>query len=395
MLDYLNAAEAQREKLVAQRRDFHRHPELSFQETRTAAIVADELRALGMEVQTGVGKTGVVGMLEGAQDGPTVLLRADMDALPIQEETGAEYASRHDGVMHACGHDGHTAIALGVARVIAAQRERLQGRVKFVFQPGEEVGEGALAMIDDGVLRDPRPDVTLGLHLWNTMPVGTIGIASGPTYAAVSIFEITVKGRGGHGALPHETRDPLVAAAQLVGALQTICSREVPAEDSVVLSVTSFNAGSAYNIIPPAAKLTGTLRVYRMEMRELVTRRFYEICSGIASGMGCEVDAKMTHLTDTVNNDERTTERVRAAIQRAAPQILFDLDERTMGGEDVGLMMTDIPGTYYFLGSANEERGLNFGHHHPRFDIDEDCLPLGVATLAAAVGEFLLPESAA
>ena len=391
MLNYLAAAEALREELQERRRDFHKHPELSFQETRTAGIVADELRSLGLEVQTGVGQTGVVGILDGANDGPTVLVRADMDALPIAEETGAEYASVNEGVMHACGHDGHTTIALGVAKLLAGQRDLLQGRVKFVFQPAEEIGAGAKAMCVDGVLTDPRPDVTLGLHLWNTMPVGTIGIASGPTFAAVSSFEITVTGRGGHGALPHETRDPIVAAAQLVGALQTICSREVPAAERVVLSVTTFNAGSASNIIPQEAKLTGTLRTFRPEMRELATRRFYEICAGIGSALGCKIDAHMQHITEPVMNDAATTERVRAAIQRATPETQLDLDERTMGGEDVGLFMTDIPGTYYLVGSANAERGLNFGHHHPRFDIDEDCLPLGVATLAAAVGEFLLP----
>ncbi len=392
MPDYRAAAEAQREELQARRRDFHQHPELSFQEIRTAGIVAEELQALGMEVQTGVGKTGVVAILEGAQDGPTVLVRADMDALPIQEETAAEYASLHDGVMHACGHDGHTTIALGVAKLLSEHRDRLRGRVKFVFQPAEELGAGAQAMCEDGVLEDPRPDVTLGLHLWNTMPVGTIGIATGPTFAAVSIFEITVTGRGGHGALPHETRDPIVAAAQLVGALQSICSRDVPAADQAVLSVTSFNAGTAYNIIPPAAKLTGTMRNFSPKIRDLITRRFYEICAGIGSAMACKVDAKMTHLTDPVVNDAATTERVRTAIQRAAPSVILDEDERTMGGEDVGLFMTDIPGTYFLVGSANEERGLNFGHHHPRFDFDEECLPIGVTTLAAAVGEFLLPD---
>lgn len=391
MLDYMTAAESLREELQERRRDFHKHPELSFQEIRTAGIVAEELHSLGLEVQTGVGKTGVVGILEGTHDGPTVLVRADMDALPILEETGAEYASINEGVMHACGHDGHTAIALGVAKLLSGRRERLKGRVKFVFQPAEELGAGAQAMCDDGVLTNPRPDVTLGLHLWNTMPVGTIGIATGPTFAAVSIFEITVTGRGGHGALPHETRDPIVAAAQLVGALQTICSRNVPAEDSAVLSITTFNAGSAYNIIPPEAKLTGTLRNFSPVIRDLVTRRFYEICAGVGSALGCKVDAKMTHIAEPVINDAVTTERVRAAIRRATPETILDLDERTMGGEDVGLFMTDIPGTYYLVGSANADRGLNYGHHHPRFDIDEDCLPLGVATLAAAVGEFLLP----
>ena len=392
MPDFLAAAEALREELQERRRDFHQHPELSFQEIRTSGIVAEELHSLGMEVQTGVGKTGVVGILEGEKDGPTVLVRADMDALPIVEETGADYESTNEGVMHACGHDGHTTIALGVAKLLSDVRDQIKGRVKFVFQPAEEIGAGAQAMCDDGVLTNPRPDVTLGLHLWNTMPVGTIGIATGPTFAAVSIFEITMKGKGGHGALPHETRDPIVAAAHLVGALQSICSRDVPASESAVLSVTTFNAGSAYNIIPPEAKLTGTMRNFSPTIRDLVTRRFYEICEGVGNAMGCQIDAKMTHLTEPVINDSKTTERVRAAIRRVTPDVTLDVKERTMGGEDVGLFMTDIPGTYYLLGSANDGRGLNFGHHHPRFDFDEDCLPLGVATLAAAVAEFLIPS---
>ena len=392
MVDYAAAAHALREELQDRRRDLHRNPELSFQEFRTAGIVAEELQDLGLAVETGVGQTGVVGMLAGASDGPTVLLRADMDALPIEEETGAEYASTQDGVMHACGHDGHTTIALGVAKVLAAQRDAIQGRVKFVFQPAEEIGAGAKAMIAAGILTDPRPDVTLGLHLWNTMPVGTIGLADGPCFAAASIFEITVNGVGGHGALPHETRDPIVAAAQIVTALQTLCSRVTPADQSAVFSVTSFHAGSAYNIIPPEAKLLGTMRTFDGGVRAELTERFHEICQGVARGLGCEAETRMEHMTEPVINDPATAERVRQAIQRVAPQVSFDLDERTMGGEDVGLMMTDIPGAYYLLGSANEERGLDYGHHHPRFDFDEECLPLGVTTLAAAVGAYVLPE---
>ena len=391
MLNYLAAAEALREELQERRRDFHKHPELSFKETRTAGIVADELRSLGLEVQTGVGQTGVVGILDGANEGPTVLVRADMDALPIVEETGAEYASVNDGVMHACGHDGHTTIALGAAKLLAGQRDLLQGRVKFVFQPAEELGAGAKAMCVDGVLTNPRPDVTLGLHLWNTMPVeesASPAARPSPPFpasksrcpAAVVMAPCRTK-RATRSSPPPSWSAPL----------QTICSREVPAAERVVLSVTTFNAGSASNIIPQEAKLTGTLRTFRPKMRELATRRFYEICAGIGSALGCKIDAHMQHITEPVMNDAATTERVRAAIQRAAPETQLDLDERTMGGEDVGLFMTDIPGTYYLVGSANAERGLNFGHHHPRFDIDEDCLPLGVATLAAAVGEFLLP----
>ncbi len=230
-----NAARLIQEDVIRWRRDLHQHPELSFQELRTGGIVARTLTELGLEVQTGVGRTGVIGLLEGAHDGPTVLIRADMDALPIAEATGLDYASGVPNVMHACGHDGHTAIALGVARVMAAKREQLHGRIKFVFQPAEEIGEGARAMIADGALDNPRPDVTLGLHLWNNLPVGTLGVADGPVMAGSSIFTIEIAGKGGHAAAPHMSIDPVVCAAHLITALQTIISRTIdPLETGVI-----------------------------------------------------------------------------------------------------------------------------------------------------------------
>src|SRR5689334_17777202 len=237
-MDFKAQAEALRDELIARRRDLHMHPELGFEEVRTAGIVAEELRQLGLEVQTGVGKTGVVGILEGAHDGPTVLVRADMDALPILEENTFEYASTVPGKMHACGHDGHTTIALGVAKLLSQQRDNLAGCVKFVFQPAEEIVSGAKAMVADGVLQNPRPEVTLGLHLWNSMPLGKLGVGAGPVMAGAYTFTIKIVGKGSHAAQPSAGIDPVVCAGQMIGALQTIVSRNVDALDNAVISVT-------------------------------------------------------------------------------------------------------------------------------------------------------------
>ncbi len=391
--NFMLEAEALRDELIRLRRDFHQHPELGFEEIRTAGIVAEELNRLGMEVQTGVGKTGVVGILEGNTDGPTVLVRADMDALPMDETNQTDYVSTYAGKMHACGHDGHTAIALGVAKLLATKREQIIGRIKFVFQPAEELAAGAKAMVEDGVLSSPRPDVTLGLHLWNTMPVGTLGVAEGPVMAAASDFTITITGKGGHGAVPNLAVDPVVCAAQMVTAFQTIVSRNADPLDTAVVSVTQIHGGTASNVIPQTATLNGTFRTFRHEVRDLIDRRMREIASGIASAMNCEVDIITRHLTEPVSNHPETAERVRQVFKRLGQSEDNFRYERTMGAEDVGEFMTDIPGMYFFLGSANNELELNYPHHHPRFDFDETVLPLGVALLSAAVADYVLPEA--
>ena len=284
--DYMAEAEALRDELIDRRRDFHRHPELAFQEHRTAGIVADELNSLGLEVQTGVGKTGVIGILEGANDGPTILYRADMDALPIQEENEAEYVSRAAGKMHACGHDGHTAIALGIAKLLNKRREQMGGRVKFVFQPAEEVGSGASSMIDDGALESPAPDRTLGIHLWNDLEVGTVSVVDGPTMSGAGVFEITVTGKGGHGAMPHQTADPIVCSAQIIVALQSIVSRNIDPLDTVVLTIGELHGGSARNIIPQTVSFSGSFRLFREKTRDTIKSRIHDIAKGVATGHG-------------------------------------------------------------------------------------------------------------
>jgi amidohydrolase len=392
-IDWLQQANDLADDIVRWRRDFHQHPELAFKETRTARIVAEELQALGMEVQTGVGQTGVVAVLEGAADGPTVLVRADMDALPIPTEITTEYASQTPGVMHACGHDGHTAVALGVARMFAAHRDQMKGRIKFVFQPAEEIGSGARAMKADGVLQDPRPDVSLGLHLWNDMPVGELGVASGPVMAGSGDFEITITGKGGHGAAPHMAIDPVVCAAQIILGFQTIVARTLDPLDTAVLSVTRLHTGTANNIIPQTAVMGGTFRFFKHSVAETIQQRMREIVEGICAAMNCTAQIQIKRTTEPVANADEVAAPIRHVFESLGVSPEHFHNYRTMGSEDVGEFMTDIPGMFFFVGSANPERGLNYPHHHPRFDFDEAALPLSAGLLAAAVAHYVMDEA--
>jgi amidohydrolase len=390
--DFHAQARALSETLITRRRDFHQHPEIAFEEVRTAGIVARTLGELGLEVRTGVGKTGVVALLEGAHPGPTVLVRADMDALPIQEENTFEYASRSPSRMHACGHDGHTSIVLGVAEMLSAHRESLAGRVKFVFQPAEEVGRGAQAMIDDGALDDPRPDVSFGLHLWNSLPYGTLGIADGSVMAGASVFTLRVLGKGSHAASPHEGLDPIVCAAHIVTALQTIVSRGVDPLDTLVISVTKIHAGEAYNVIPQMAEIAGTVRAYSREARDLAFARMETIAVQIAAAFGCTASLSYEHLTIPVVNDAETAGRMRQLLTGFPDVSHIDSSERTMGSEDVSLFMDDIPGVFFFVGARDEMQAEYYGHHHPRFSFDERALTLGAHLLVTAVASYVLPE---
>ena len=392
MMDFRREAEASRDTLIARRRDFHRNPELAFEEVRTAGIVAQTLNTLGLEVQTGVGKTGVVAVLEGAHDGPTVLVRADMDALPILEENQIDYASLSAGKMHACGHDGHTSIALSLAEWFAGHREQMMGRIKFVFQPAEEIGEGARAMLQDGVLHDPRPDVSLGLHLWNSLPVGKLGVADGPTMAGALTFNIKVTGKGGHAASPHRDIDPVLASAHLVTALQSIVSRNIDPFESAVISVTSIHAGEAYNVIPQHADLKGTVRYFQNDVCDIVLTRMQECIEYVCKGMGCSAEFHYSPMTLPVVNNAAIGAKLRPRFESIVGSAGLDTSIRTMGAEDMGEFMADIPGMYFFVGAADMTADAYYAHHHPRFSIDEDALPLGLALLSSAVAAYVLPE---
>lgn len=388
-IDFLAEANAMRDELIARRRDFHQHPELGFEERRTSGIVINELNSLGLEVQSGIGGTGVIGILEGASDGPTILYRADMDALPINEENKTNYVSTVTGKMHACGHDGHTAIALGIAKLLSNHREQLKGRVKFVFQPAEEIGTGAQAMIDDGALTSPTPDVSLGIHLWNDLEVGTASIVSGPVMSGISLFDIVVTGKGGHGAMPHQTIDPIVCASQIIVALQSIVGRNVNPLDTAVVSVGTINGGVARNVIPQSVSFTGTLRIFREEVRDLITKRIEEIVHGIATAMGCTADVNIESQIKAVINDDTAAQRAYDTFGKFKDDVAM-VEQPWMASEDVGLFLEATPGAYLLVGSANNERGLNYPHHHPQFDFDEDVLPLSVGLMSATIADYLI-----
>jgi len=375
---------------VELRRDIHRHPELGFEETRTAGIVAAGLKAAGLEVRTGVAKTGVVGLLRGAQPGKTLLVRADMDALSLTEEVDRPWKSTVPGSMHACGHDGHVAIALSAARVLAARRERLKGQVKFVFQPAEEGPGGAEPMIAEGVMRDPPVDAAIGLHIWNGLEAGTLGIGSGPMMAASDEFRILVEGVGGHGAYPHTAVDPVLAAAHIVVALQTIVARNVSPLEPAVVTVGIVRAGTRFNIIPRTAELVGTLRAYSTETREFLIRRVSEIARGVAEAQGAKIQLHIERGYPPTVNDQGMSAFCTEVAAGVFGRERVVLPERSMGGEDMSYFLKLVPGCFMFLGSMNKAKGLDAPHHSPLFDFDEDVLPLGVETFVRVAEAYLL-----
>ena len=390
MINYLDEAKELFSYCQDLRRDFHQHPELGFEEYRTAKIVAKELRKLDLDsVQTGVAKTGVVGLLEGSKPGPVVLLRFDMDALPMTEESDSDYASKIPGVMHACGHDGHTAVGLTTAKMLAAHKGDLAGTVKFVFQPAEEGLGGAELMVKEGVLENPKPDYSLAIHVWNDKPLDWLGITPGPMMAAAETFEVKITGKGGHGAAPHHAIDPILAASQIITALQSIVSRNVAPLESAVVSVCSIQSGSAFNIIPPTTTMQGTIRTFRPEIRETVHNRIQEIVQGVSKSMGCESEIKLCSITPTVYNDPELAGLVMKNAAQLFPDDVLDDKAMTMGSEDFAFMMEGVQGCFVFVGSANPTKGLDAMHHHPKFDFDEIALTQAAALIATVPAELL------
>lgn len=389
--DFKAAAANMFADMVATRRDFHRHPELGFEEQRTSRVVAGRLQELGLEVQPGVGQTGVVGLLTGKKPGPTVMMRFDMDALPITEQNEVDYVSQNPGVMHACGHDGHMTVGLSVARLLAQVQEDIAGQVKFVFQPAEEGLGGAFAMIADGVLRDPRPDVALALHIWNELPLGQVKVTTGPFMAASSRFSLTITGQGGHGAAPHKGRDPILAAAHVVAALQSIVSRNIDPLESVVVTVGSFQSGTTYNVIPEQACLRGTVRSHNLEMHRLIYRRILEMAQNTAQAFGCTAAMETVAIVPAVVNSPEVATVVREQASRVVGEANV-VTGREMASEDMGHFLEEIPGCYFFVGSRNEPAGFQFPHHHPRFNFDERAMINGVAVLAESAMYYLNGE---
>ena len=388
--NYLSEAESLFDYTQTMRRDFHQNPELGFEEFRTAEVIARELKSFGIEnVQTGFAKTGVVALVEGTKQGSVLLLRFDMDALPMTEETQADYASQNPGVMHACGHDGHIAIGLTVAKMLQAHKDEFSGTVKFVFQPAEEGLGGAELMVEEGVLQNPRPDFCLSVHVWNEAEVNWFGINTGPMMAAAEEFRITITGKGGHGAAPHQTVDPIYAGAQIVTALQSIVARNVPPLETAVITVGTFQGGTAMNIIPPKVEMRGTIRTFKKDVRANVLKRFKEIVTGIATALNCEADVYLKSVTPAVINNPEMAGRVQEIAERLFPDGNVDKNAITMGSEDMSFIMDEIPGCYVFVGSADAEKGLDAKHHHPKFDFNEVALTKAAALVATATAEIL------
>lgn len=374
-------------RLIEIRRDIHAHPELAFEEVRTAGIVARELSQLGIPHRTGVGKTGVVGLIKGGKPGPVLAIRADMDALPIHEQTGLAFASSIPGLMHACGHDIHTTTLLGVAAVLKGLAPQLAGTVKLLFQPAEEAIGGMRAMIADGVMDDPKIDYALGFHNHPSLPAGRFGFVRGPALAAADGFGIVLRGRSGHAAHPHTTIDPIVAAASLVLQLQTVVSREVPPMRPAVVTVGAIHGGTARNIIPDQVELHGTVRTLHQGVRDIAEHAIRRLCAGIGEGMrvGCEVVTYQRGVPPLVN-DDRVIDPTVAAVKKQLGDVI-EPGEPSLGAEDFALLAELVPSFQLRIGSG--QPGRNDRLHNSDYQPDERCIGFGVQALVRAAMEFL------
>jgi amidohydrolase len=378
--------------LVEVRRDFHRHPEVGFKEIRTSAKIREVLQDLGARFQELPGvETGVTAIFEGQSGGKMLALRADIDALPMAQLNEVPYKSTSPGVMHACGHDCHAAVMLGVARQVVESGllKRLRGGLKFIFQPAEEIVSGARRMIEAGVLEHPRVDRILALHVNTDLPVGQVGLYRGVSHAHTDSFRLTIVGKGVHGARPHDGIDPIVAGAHFVSALQSIVGRNVDPLDSAVISVGQFQAGTAPNIIPNEALLTGTVRTFKTEVRDLVMGRLQALAESLGGAFQVKADYRfLPGVPSTINDEAVAADLHAAAVGVLGPENVTYLRPK-MGGEDFGLFTQQVPGAFMRLGCANAERGITHKGHSPYFDVDERALPIGVEIMAAAIRTYL------
>ena len=361
-------------QLTEWRRDFHQHPELGYKETRTAKLVAERLTSFGLEVHTGLGVTGVVGTLKGNKgDGPSLGLRADMDALPMTEETGADHASTSQGVFHGCGHDGHTTMLLGAAQALS-QRPDFAGTVHFIFQPAEEGLAGAKAMMDDGLFERFPCDEVYGMHNWPQIPMGQIALRAGPVMAASDTVEIEIEGVGAHAAMPHRGVDPVYVASQVISGLQSLVSRTVDPQDAAVISITKMEGGSATNVIPRMAKLAGTCRTFKPETRVVMEEGIERVATNIAAAHNATAKVNFKRgYPPTVNHSAQVKLAAKACAEVVGEDSLVHDAAPSMGGEDFAFMLESVPGCYIWLGAGGE-----FDVHHPRYDFNDKAIPLGV-----------------
>ena len=372
--------------LIEVRRDLHAHPELAFEEVRTAGVVARELTRLGIAHETGIAKTGVVGLIHGGRPGPVLAIRADMDALPIEERTGLSFASTVHGLMHACGHDIHTTTLLGVAAVLKELAPSLAGTVKLIFQPAEEDIGGAERMIAEGVLDAPKVDMAIGFHNYPHLPVGQFGFCPGPALAAADTFEVVVNGKSGHAAHPYAAIDPIVAAAQLICQLQTVVSREVRPLHPAVVTVGAIHGGVAPNIIPDSVTFIGTVRTLHAEAQDIAEAAIIRLCAGMLEGMRVKCDVTYTRGVPAMLNNDRVLEPVVAAVRRQLGDVIFRT-EPSMGAEDFALMSQVVPAFQLGIGSGSPGRADRL--HNSGYQPDEACIGLGVQALSRAALDIL------
>ena len=384
---WIAAAETGRDELIALRRAIHAEPELGLDCPQTRSKLEQALAGLPLKIRLSAKTSGFIAILDGAQPGRTVLLRGDMDALPIQEATGFDFASREAGRMHACGHDSHSAMLAGAARVLCGRREQLAGRVLFMFQPGEEGHHGARIMIDEGLLGDPLPDAAFALHIWPTLPHGQVACRAGTMLASTDTLKARIVGKGGHAAMPHDAIDPVPVAAEVVLALQTEVARRTPVTDPIVLSITRISAGTTHNVLPGAVELLGTLRTLSPEGRARGRAAFERICSHVAAAHGCTADVEIERGYPPTINDSRAV----ALIRDIAGEEFHELPASNMGGEDFSYVLEKVPGAMAFLGVApkGEDAARRAPLHNPGMTIDEAVLPRGVALHCAFATRFL------
>jgi amidohydrolase len=377
------------EEVVAWRRYLHRNPELSFQEEETARFVYETLQTFGNTLELSrPTPTSVVARLIGAKPGPTLAIRADIDALPIEEENDFEFVSRNPGVMHACGHDGHTAMLLGTAKILSEMRDRIRGEVRFLFQHAEELYPGgAQQMVDEGVMEGV--DVVIGTHLWAPLEIGKIGVAYGAMMGSPDTFWITIKGKGGHGAMPHQAVDSIAIGAQVVTNLQHVVSRNTDPIDDVVVSVTKFTGGTTHNVIPGCVEMLGTVRTLDPEVRKKVPELMERVVKGITEAHGASYEFKYQFGFRPVVNDEEVTRAIEETVQEVFGEETLELVRPNLGGEDFSALQQAAPGTFFWVGAGNKEKGITYPHHHPRFTIDEDALPYGVKMFLNATFKLL------
>ena len=391
-MDYIKLAKDNEDLCIEMRRELHKIPELELELPKTVTYVKKKLDDFGLSYKEYVNGNGLSVLIEGSEPGKCLAIRADMDALPVHEETGLEFASTHPGKMHACGHDSHTAIALTAAKILNENKDKLKGSVKFIFQPGEEIPGGAKPMIDEGVLENPKVDFIIGMHGGHLaeIPRGSIAFKENEMMAAMDKFTIDVHGKGGHGASPHLAIDPIVISGEILMGLQKIISREIAPVDSALVSVCKINGGFTQNIIPDKVEMMGTARSLDENVRDVVEKRLGEICDGIAKTYGGSADVNYERFYPVLSNDPEFTEEVKSIVSNILPEDVFDLRKPVMGGEDMAFYQKEVPGCFMFLSNlAEHSDGVCYPNHNSKFNLDESLFYKGVATFIASTFEIL------